>query len=336
MLLIVIPILILLLHHYFNTIPPILQPIFQAISVICANIFIVLPISIILLIRDLISVLFNKEKPVDAKNILITGASSGIGASLAKEYSKPGVILGLLARNEEKLNKVAEQCRKKGAKCEILKIDISDIESLKKALEDFDDRYPIDLLFANAGQLAATRDYHGKVEWEDAYRSYIDVNYVGNIASIMTVYKRMKERKHGQIAITSSIAGWFSTPTTAFYNSMKSALNIFARDLFYIAKPYNIHISLLVPGLIATEMTENPDQPFPHTSNLYESADNLAKITKHQLSYNVFHIGWPYFQNLTNFTLSTYPMRIQLLFSNLMGNYIIKKSSKNGKDIILS
>ncbi|GBB83497.1 hypothetical protein RclHR1_10200004 [Rhizophagus clarus] len=332
MLLIVIPIIILLLHHYFNTIPPIFQTIFQAISVIFANIFFAIPISIILFIRDLGTVFFNKEKPVDPKIILITGASSGIGASLAKEYAKPGVILGLLARSEDKLKKVAEQCIEKGAKCEILKIDISNIESLNKALEDFDDKYPIELLFANAGQLAATRDNYGEVAWEDAYRPYIDVNYVGNIASVMTVYKRMKERKRGQIAITSSIAGWISTPTTAFYNSMKSALNSFARDLFYIAKPYNIHVSLIVPGLIETEMTAKPGQPFPHTASLYESADNLAKIIKYQLSCNVFHIGWPYFQNLINFTLATYPIRIQLLISNLMGNYV----TKNGKNIVLT
>ncbi|CAB4393985.1 NAD(P)-binding protein [Rhizophagus irregularis] len=332
MLLIVVPIIMLLLHHYFNTIPPIFQTIFQAISILFANVFIVIPISIILFIRDLGNVFFNKEKSVDPKIILITGASSGIGASIAREYAKPGVILGLLARSEDKLSKVAEQCIEKGAKCEILKIDISNIESLNKALEDFDDKYPIDLLFANAGQLAATRDNFGKVKWEDAYKPYIDVNYIGNIASVMTVYKRMKERKRGQIAITTSIAGWFSPPTTAFYNSMKSALNTFARDLFYIAKPYNVHISLIVPGLIETNMTAHPDQPFPHTPNRYESADNLAKIIKYQLSYNVFHIGWPYFQNIITFTIATFPIRIQLLISNMMGNHM----TKNGKNIVLT
>lgn len=178
----------------------------------------------------------------------------------------------------------------------------------------------------------------------------------------MTVYKRMKERKRGQIAskylvssfylfifqlflnaklcafvffafiVTTSIAGWFSPPTTAFYNSMKSALNTFARDLFYIAKPYNVHISLIVPGLIETNMTAHPDQPFPHTPNRYESADNLAKIIKYQLSYNVFHIGWPYFQNIITFTIATFPIRIQLLISNMMGNHM----TKNGKNIVLT
>lgn len=132
--------------------------------------------------------------------------------------------------------------------------------------------------------------------------------------------------------VTTSIAGWFSPPTTAFYNSMKSALNTFARDLFYIAKPYNVHVSLIVPGLIETNMTAHPDQPFPHTPNRYESADNLAKIIKYQLSYNVFHIGWPYFQNIITFTIATFPIRIQLLISKMMGNHM----TKNGKNIVLT
>ncbi|CAB4429593.1 unnamed protein product [Rhizophagus irregularis] len=273
---------------------------------IIANVFIVIPISIILFIRDLGNVFFNKEKSVDPKIILITGASSGIGASIAREYAKPGVILGLLARSEDKLSKVAEQCIEKGAKCEILKIDISNIESLNKALEDFDDKYPIDLLFANAGQLAATRDNFGKVKWEDAYKPYID--------------KENVVKSQLQLQLRDGLA----PPTTAFYNSMKSALNTFARDLFYIAKPYNVHISLIVPGLIETNMTAHPDQPFPHTPNRYESADNLAKIIKYQLSYNVFHIGWPYFQNIITFTIATFPIRIQLLISNMMGNHMTK------------
>ncbi|CAG8707966.1 6567_t:CDS:2, partial [Funneliformis mosseae] len=291
------------------------------------NVFIVIPITFVLFIRDMGSIFSNKER-VDPKIILITGASSGIGESLAKEYAKPGNILGLLARNEEKLNKVARVCEEKGAKCEILKIDISNIEALTNALENFDDKYPIDLLFANAGQLAATRDNFGKFEWEDSYKPYIDVNYTGNIASIMTVYKRMKVRRRGQIAITSSIAGWLSTPMTAFYSSMKAAINSFARDLHYIAKPYNIHVSLIVPGFIRTEMTTNPNQPFSHNPRYYESSDNLAKIIKQQLSYNVFQICWPYMQYLIPFTMTTYPTRIQLLLSSLLA---FKKKVQNMK-----
>ncbi|CAI2171509.1 10817_t:CDS:2 [Funneliformis geosporum] len=257
------------------------------ISVLFANVFIVIPITIVLFIQDLGSIFSNKE-PVDPKIILITGASSGIGASLAKEYAKPGVILGLLARNEE----------------------------------NFDDKYPIDLFFANAAQIATTRDNFGKEEWEDSYKPYIDVNYTGNIASIMTVYKRMKLRRRGQIAITSSIAGWFNTPITAFYNSMKAALNSFARDLHYIAKPYNVHVSLIAPGLINTEMTIHFQNNNPR---LFASSDKLAKIIKHQLSHNVFQICWPYIQGLITFTISSYPIRIQLLLSNYLGN----KSKRN-------
>ncbi|CAH1770941.1 5795_t:CDS:2, partial [Entrophospora sp. SA101] len=143
--------------------------------------------------------------------------------------------LGLLGRNEARLNQVAEHCKEKGANCVLLKVDISNIEELKKSLENFDDSHPIELLFSNAAQAGSTRDNIDTVPWEDGWQRLIDVNYTGNIATIMTVYKRMKGRRFGQIAVTSSIAGFFSIPGLCYYNATKSALISFARDLRYIA-----------------------------------------------------------------------------------------------------
>lgn len=83
----------------------------------------------------------------------------------------------------------------------------------------------------------------------------------------MTAYKRMKQRNFGQIAIMSSAVGFFGPPNMCWYNSTKSALNSFARDLKYIAEPYNIRVSLVTPGLIVSNMTANPEQPVPFLRN---------------------------------------------------------------------
>ncbi|CAG8801981.1 35632_t:CDS:2, partial [Gigaspora margarita] len=253
---------------------------------------------------------------------------SGIGAAIALEYAKPGVVLGLLGRNEERLNQIFQRCKDKGAECVMLKIDISNTEALTKILEHFDDEHPIDLLFANAAQVGVTRDNSDIVEWEDAWKRLIEVNYMGNICTVMTAYKRMKQRNFGQIAIMSSAVGFFGPPNMCWYNSTKSALNSFARDLKYIAEPYNIRVSLVTPGLIVSNMTANPEQPVPFTEFSLASPNELAKVIKRQLESNIFCIAWPFFQVLLAWIGSTFPPRILLMVSWAYGK-LFQTSANN-------
>ncbi|CAG8513512.1 6573_t:CDS:2, partial [Racocetra fulgida] len=76
--------------------------------------------------------------------------------------------------------------------------------ALIKMLEYFDNEHPIDLLFANA-------DDSDAVEWEDAWKRLIEVNYMGNICTVMTVYKKMKERNFGQIAMDANVNSTISS-----------------------------------------------------------------------------------------------------------------------------
>ncbi|CAJ0746633.1 9268_t:CDS:2, partial [Entrophospora sp. SA101] len=225
---------------------------------------------------------------------------TGIGAAFAVEYAAPGVTLGLLGRNE-----VAERCKEKGANCVLLKVDISNIEELKKSLESFDDSHPIELLFSNAAQAGATRDNFDTISREDGWQRIIDVNYTGNIATIMTVYKRMKGRKFGQIAVTSSVVGFFGMPGNCYYNATKSALTTFSQDLRYIASFDNVKVSVIVPGAIDTNMFR-ADVP---SNKIHGAADpnDLAKIVRNQLNSDTFCIGWPFYQYLMFWAISTFP-----------------------------
>ncbi|CAJ0872868.1 18502_t:CDS:2 [Entrophospora sp. SA101] len=300
------------------TIPPIFHPLIQTTVAILTYVLIILPLNIIVFILDVGKYLINLFEIPTPKVILITGASTGIGAAFAVEYAAPGVTLGLLGRNEVRLNEVAEYCKEKGANCVLLKVDISNIEELKKSLENFDDSHPIELLFSNAAQFGTTRDNSDTVPWEDGWQRLIDVNYTGNIATIMTVYKRMKGRRFGQIAVTSSIAGFFSAPGLCHYNATKSALISFARDLRYIASFDNVKVSVIVPGLIETNMARSLKLP---PSKYYGPADSngLAKIVRNQLNSDTFCIGWPFHQYLINWLISSLPVRTNLTFSRIFG-----------------
>src|ERR1700761_6479623 len=84
-------------------------------------------------------------------NIIITGASSGLGAALARAYAMPGVTLGLMGRNKARLAETASRCVDKGAKVQTGIIDIRDNEIVQEWIEQFDTSNPIDLVIANAG-----------------------------------------------------------------------------------------------------------------------------------------------------------------------------------------
>jgi short-subunit dehydrogenase len=234
--------------------------------------------------------------------------SSGIGASLALIYAKPGVTIGLLGRNTESLKKVAEAVNSRRASAEILVCDVADTDKLAQTLQGFDDRHNIDLLFANAGQLGYTIDTDK--EWEDQWDRIIDVNFVGAVATAMTGFKLMEKRKNrrgGQIAITSSISGYFFMPQMAYYNATKAALISFGRDLRYIGRQHNIKVTVVTPGAIDTRMTADPHQPTSLPSWLLAKPEKLAQIIKRRLYYNPATIAYPFSEHLASWVTQSLP-----------------------------
>src|SRR5579864_8604659 len=90
--------------------------------------------------------------------VVITGASSGLGAALAASYAGPQTALGLVGRNEARLAATAERCRAAGAAVEAAAIDVVDGPALAAWLEAFDRRHPVELVVANAGTSAGPED----------------------------------------------------------------------------------------------------------------------------------------------------------------------------------
>src|SRR4051812_13895487 len=101
------------------------------------------------------------------QNILITGASSGIGRALAQRYARDGAMLALLGRNAGRLEDVAAECRKLGATVEAAAMDVRDRPRMLEWIAAFDRAHPIDLLFANAGVMEGT-PREGAIEAPDA------------------------------------------------------------------------------------------------------------------------------------------------------------------------
>lgn len=205
-------------------------------------------------------------------NLLITGASSGLGAALAREYAAAGVTLHLLGRNSERLQDVANDCRAKGAHVRTARIDVTDKDAMTAYVEKADDATPLDLLIANAGISAGTG---GTQEPPSQVEQIFRVNVDGVLHSIQPILGRMAERKRGQIAIMASLAGIRALPSCPAYSASKAAVRYYGDALRGAMGPHGVHVSVICPGYIHTPMTAVNDFPMPLVMTAERAAQRI-------------------------------------------------------------
>ena len=198
---------------------------------------------------------------------LITGASSGIGRAMAEALAAKGATrLTLLGRDETRLAGVAEACRDRGAEVFTASLDVRDRSAMAAVVRAAFDRAPIDLLVANAGISGLGS--------EDP-RAVITTNIDGVLNSVEPVVPLMEQRRKGQIAIMSSLAGFRSLPNAPLYCASKSAVRSFGEGLGVRLAPQGVSVSVLCPGFIETPLTEANPFPMPLIMSAEEAAERL-------------------------------------------------------------
>lgn len=185
--------------------------------------------------------------------ILITGASSGIGAALALQYAAPGITLILTARHEKRLAAIAEQCRARGASVHTALLDVREKEQLAEFILRMDGQYPIDLVIANAGVSGGSE---GGVERERQARIIFETNLTGVLNTIHPLIPRMTARRTGHIALVSSLAGIMPLPPAPAYSASKAAVRYYGDALRGILRRHGVAVSVICPGYIDTPMTK--------------------------------------------------------------------------------
>ncbi|KVN73750.1 hypothetical protein WJ96_01040 [Burkholderia ubonensis] len=189
------------------------------------------------------------------ESIWITGASSGIGAALARTFAERGANLVLSARSEDKLQRVAADCRDLGARVQVCTIDLTQPRSIAPAAQaawQAFDGIGILVQCAGVSQRAMARDTVDEVD-----RAIMELNYFGTVALTRAVLPRMLARRKGHLVILSSIAGKVGSPLRSSYSASKHALHGYFDCLRAEAFRDGIDVTMVCPGYIDTEITRH-------------------------------------------------------------------------------
>jgi short-subunit dehydrogenase len=187
--------------------------------------------------------------------VVITGASSGLGAGLARSYALPGRVLALVGRNAARLEAVAAFCRDAGAEIVTATLDLTDGAAAQRWLEALDAAHPVDLVVANAGISAGTRP-DGQLEGAVAAVALVQANLLGVLHTVEPLLPRLLARGNGHVAVVASVAAYRGLPDSPAYCASKAGVRLYGEALRAALAPRGVAVSVIVPGFFASPMSQ--------------------------------------------------------------------------------
>tara|TARA_Y100001970_G_scaffold272291_1_gene368794 strand:- start:1013 stop:1765 length:753 start_codon:yes stop_codon:yes gene_type:complete len=240
--------------------------------------------------------------------IWITGASSGIGKSLALRFANEGWQVAASARRENLLNEISRSNKNIFS----FPLDVTDSEKCKDVFNKIKEKFnEIDISVFCTG----IHDPSSEKKFDlESIRKIMNVNFFGTINSVNAVYDYYREKKSGHISIVSSVAGYRGLPAGGAYCASKAALTNYAESLYFDMKRFNVRVSVVSPGFIKTPMTDQNDFTMPMIKSAEFAAEEMFKgLTKS----NSFEIHFP--------KQFTYLMKILKIMPNWLYLKIVKK-----------
>ncbi len=185
------------------------------------------------------------------KRVLLTGASSGIGAAAAEQFAKAGASVILVARRQELLDEVAARITESGGEARAIACDLADLEAIDALAETVD---AVDILINNAGRSIRRPLAESLDRWHDVERT-MTLNYYAPLRLVRAFAPGMIERGDGHII---NVATWGvmneAAPLFAVYNASKAALSTVSRVIETEWAPKGVHSTTLYYPLVATPM----------------------------------------------------------------------------------
>ncbi len=235
--------------------------------------------------------------------VVITGAANGLGAALASCYARPGNILFLMdCCPIERLEAVANNCRKKGAISYCWQGNVENQTFMKGWFDEINKISAIDIVFVNAG----VTNGNDKEDLENTSQIIL-TNLYGSMTTVYEALRIMKESNKGQIVIINSPSAFCSMPHTTVYSSCKRALYEICDSLKLSLSDHGIEIIQVFPGFIITGMSRKKDMKRPFSMTAEQAADKIVK----NLILGKKYIYFPTFIYIISLLLGYLPRRVR-------------------------
>lgn len=192
----------------------------------------------------------------EGTRVLITGASSGIGAGLAEEFARRGATVGICARRPDRLGQVLERCRSHQPGCRMWVTDLAEpgaVEALARtAVAELGG---VDVLVNNAG--IPKRRHVTRLDMETV-ESVMRLNYLSPVQLTLSLLPAMLDRGQGRVVNISSVAATLSSPGESAYDASKAALSAFSEAMAIDLWGRGVKVLVVYPGLVDTELFDLP------------------------------------------------------------------------------
>jgi NAD(P)-dependent dehydrogenase (short-subunit alcohol dehydrogenase family) len=231
------------------------------------------------------------------KKVLVTGASSGIGAALAEGFAERGAVVGICARREDRLRDVLERLRKHSPESRSWAIDLSQLDAVESFARRVDDELGgIDVLVNNAGIPKRRSVIELSPEVVDAVMA---INYSSPVRLTLALLPGLIERG-GRIVNISSVAARLGPGTEAAYAASKAALTAWSEAMCVDLADTDVKVHVVNPGIIDTELFRLPDNDEPIADmSMALPVDAIVQPVVDQLDSGRFEIYVPaWFQDV--------------------------------------
>lgn len=240
-------------------------------------------------------------------NVLITGASSGIGEALALACADRGDRLFLCGRDAARLDAVAAACRARGATADARVLDVTDEAATRDWIRACDAAAPLDRVFSNAGVATGP-------EVEPNVRRTFAVNVGGTVNVVLPAVEAMRARRCGHVVMTASIAGYGPLAGCPSYSATKSCVKTWGLSLRGHLRAEGVRVSVICPGFVRSRLTDKNTCPMP----FFMEADRAARIILRRVDRNVGLIAFPWPMRFATWWLSTLPFWLNDLLGRLL------------------
>ena len=209
------------------------------------------------------------------KVVLLTGASSGIGYSLAKSLPKENCSLALISRRKNILKQLETELKNRRNRVISYSCDVSNIDEVRETYSQIKNDFgKVDIAILNAGisHQADVKNYSAEIA-----EKIFNVNVFGIINFVEQLLPEFLERREGIIVGVSSLAEVRGFPKSGFYNASKSAASLLLESLRIELKPFGVNVITIKPGFVRSPMTDKNDFRMPFLMDIDEATNSIIK-----------------------------------------------------------